>query len=420
MKNYKFDFPIFKRKVHGKPLVYLDSAATSQIPKVVVDAMNEYEFNHRANVHRGVHLLSEESTLMYESARKKVANFIDANVPEEIVFTRNATESINLVAYSWGEKNIKQGEIILVSEAEHHSNLVPWQNLISRTGCEVVYIPVNEDGFVDIKNTKVDWERVRLVAYAHISNVLGSINDVKEINKCIKKRVIEAKHLKAEQANSKMHFPRIIIDSSQAVPHMRVSVKKLGADFVAFSGHKMYGPMGIGVLWINRDIFHELKPFILGGGMIKEVHLDHTTYAPMPEMLEGGTPNVSGAVGLAAACEYISNIGYDEISRLEEEVMQYALRQINREDINIYGTVDSKKRASLISFNVKKIPSHDLASVLDAEGVAIRSGQHCVMPWHMKNLLQTTARVSLGIYNTKDDIDSLVKAIDKAKIILTS
>lgn len=420
MKNYKLDFPIFKRKIHGKPLVYLDSAATSQIPKIVVDAMTDFEFNHRANVHRGVHLLSEESTLMYESARRKIANFIDANVPEEIVLTRNATESINLVAYSWGEKNIQKGEIILVSEAEHHSNLVPWQHLISRTGCEVVYIPVNEEGFVDIKNTNVDWERVKLVAYAHISNVLGSINDVKEINKYIKKRVIEAKHLKAEQTHSNMHFPRIIIDASQSVPHMRVSVKKLGADFVAFSGHKMYGPMGIGVLWINRDIFHELKPFILGGGMIREVYLDHTIFASMPEMLEGGTPNVTGAVGLAAACDYISNIGYEEISKVEEEIMHYAVNQLSREDVKIYGSLDPKKRVSLISFNVKNIPSHDLASVLDSDGVAIRSGQHCVMPWHTKNLIQTTARASFGIYTTKDDIDSLIKAIDKAKVILTS
>ncbi len=402
-EEIKKDFPIFNRTVKGKRLVYLDNAATSQMPKQVIEAVVEFDSNHRANVHRGVHMLSEEATDMYEKARETVAKFIHAVVPAEVVFVRNTTEASNLIAYSWIRNSLKKDEIILVSEVEHHSNLVPWQNLAKEIGFEIKFIPINSEGLLDIKAVNTDWEKVRFVAFNHVSNILGSVNNVKEIAKYI---------------HGKTNNARIFVDGAQSVPHMSVNVQSMGIDFFAFSGHKMCGPMGIGVLWANRDAFPELKPYNLGGGMIREVTLQDATYTAMPEFLEAGTPNVSGAVGLAAACDYLNNIGLDNIEEYGKDLIAYALQKLTaREDIEVYGSTNAEIKGGLITFNLKNIPSHDLATILNTEGVAVRSGQHCNMPWH-KEHVSTSTRLSVYFYNTKEDIDVLVSALDKAQQIL--
>lgn len=400
-KNYRSDFPILKRKIHGKRLAYLDSAGTSQMPKFVLDAVYDFETNHRANVHRGVHTLSEEASRMFEDARLKVSKFIGAVVPSEVVFTSGCTDSINLVAYSWGLSNLKKGDVVLVSEVEHHSNFVPWQEVCKMTGAEIKYISVNSNGDLDIKNTNVDWEKVKLVAFTQVSNVLGRIIDVKNVVKSIKRGCPE-----------KGAAPKILVDGAQAIAHLPVNVQSFGIDFYAFSGHKMYGPMGIGVLWINKEIFDEIKPFKFGGGMINEVTYESSNFADMPERLEAGTPNVSGAIGFGAACDYISSIGIENILDHDKSLMDYVLSKFREDkDIIVYG----KPNSSLVSFNVKNIPSHDLASVLDTCGVAVRSGHHCAMPWHKKQNITTTARASFGVYSTFSDIDQLMDGIKKAK-----
>ena len=400
IKDYRSDFPILKRQIHGKRLAYLDSAGTSQVSKFVLDAVYDFETNHRANVHRGVHTLSEEASEMYEAARLKVSKFIGAVIPSEIVFTSGATESINIAAFSWGVHNLKKDDIVLVSEIEHHSNFVPWQEVCRMTGSQIKYIPIDNNGDLDIKNTNVDWSKVKLVAFTQVSNVIGRVNEVKDIVKNIKKAVGENQ------------MPKILVDGSQAVSHLPVNVQSFGIDFYAFSGHKMYGPMGIGVLWIKRDIFKELRPVKFGGGMINEATYEKSTFAQMPEFLEAGTPNVSGAVGLGFACDYINQIGIENIIKHDTILMDCALNKLREDkDIIIYGSPNS----SLIAFNVKNIPSHDLASVLDTCGVAVRSGHHCVMPWHKKQDVTTTARLSFGIYSDFSDIDQLILGISKAK-----
>lgn len=404
----KKDFPIFKRTVEGKKLVYLDNSATSQVPQQVIDAVVDFESNHRANVHRGVHTLSEEATTMYEESRKTVANFIHAVVPEEVAFVRNTTEAANLIAYSWIKNNLKSGDVILVSEVEHHSNLVPWQNLSKEIGFEIKFIPINSEGLLDIKAVDTDWTKVRFAAFNHVSNVLGSVNNVKEISKYIKDKTSE-NQLKT----------RIFVDGAQSVPHMPVNVQSYGIDFFAFSGHKMCGPMGIGVLWVNRDAFGEIKPYNVGGGMISEVTLEEANYTIMPEFLEAGTPYVSGAVGLAAACDYLNSIGMENIHKHDKEIISYALDKLSeRDDVEIYGSMKPEIKGGLITFNLKNIPSHDLASILNTEGVAVRSGQHCNMPWHKGLPVNTSTRLSVYLYNTKEDIDVLIEGLDKAQKIL--
>lgn len=394
------DFPILNRKIHGKRLAYLDNAATSQIAKLVLDGVYEFETCHRANVHRGVHTLSEESSQMFEDARLKIAKFINAVIPSEIVFTSGATESINIAAFSWGIRNLKQGDVVLVSEIEHHSNFVPWQEVCKLTGSSIKYIPVDKNGDLDIKNTKVEWGNVKLVAFTQVSNVIGREINIKEIIKSIKVFV------------GRGIMPKILVDGSQAVAHVPVNVQSFGIDFYAFSGHKMYGPMGIGVLWVNRDIFDEIYPVKFGGGMINEVRYEGSNFAKMPERLEAGTPNVSGAIGLGFACDYINDIGFSVISKNDRQLMEYALSQFRSDrDIVVYGSPN----LSVISFNVRGIPSHDLASVLDICGVAIRSGHHCVMPWHKKYKINSTARISFAVYTNYSDIDQLMKGIKKAK-----
>lgn len=403
VESIKKDFPIFKRVISGKRLVYLDNAATSQVPMQVMNAVIDFDSNHRANVHRGLHTLSEEATKMYEEARETVAKFIGAVVPEEVVFVRNTTEAANLIAFSWIRNNLHKDDIILVSEVEHHSNLVPWQNLSKEMGFEIKFIPINSEGLLDIKSVNTDWEKVKFVAFNHVSNILGSVNNVKEISKYVK---------------GKSKNVRIFVDGAQSVPHIKINVQGYGIDFFAFSGHKMCGPMGIGVLWVNRNIFGELKPYNVGGGMIKEVTLEDANYTVMPEFLEAGTPNVSGAIGLAAACHYLNSVGLENIHEHEKELTKYALEKLSeRSDVEIYGSQNPEIKGGLITFNLRNIPSHDLASILNTEGVAVRSGQHCNMPWH-KEHVSTSTRLSLYFYNTKEDIDILIGGLDKAQKIL--
>jgi len=406
------DFPILKKIIHGdKPLVYLDNAATSQIPTQVMDAVVDFEFNHRANVHRGAHYLSQQATNMFEESRRKVAKFINAVVPEEIVFTKNSTEALNTVAFSWAQNNLKKGDIILVSDGEHHSNLIPWQIVAQKTGAEIVAAPIDVDGFIDIKSVNVDWLRIKLVSMVQVSNLLGSINDIKEIRKFIKKRILEL--------DPKATMPRFVADISQSVSHFKVDVQQLGIDFAAFSGHKMLGPMGIGVLWVNREVFSELGVYLSGGGMIDVVETTKSTYAKMPEFLEAGTPNVTGVVGLAAAIDYIESIGFSAIQEHEKSLCKYFLERISEyKDIVLIGSKDLEQKVGVFSFNIKGVSAHDVAVVLDTQGVAVRSGHHCVMPWHMRNDQKTSCRASFSMYTTKDDLDAFFKGLDYAVKLL--
>lgn len=404
------DFPILNRKIRGKKLVYLDNAATSQIPYQVFDAIIDFETKHRANIHRGVHTLSEEATTMYEDARKTVARFINAVVPAEIIFVRNTTEAVNLAGYSWGRHNLKKGDIVLATEIEHHSNLLPWQNVCKEVGARLEMLATDKEGFIHVKNTRVDWSKVKLVVFPYVSNVLGTIQDVKQISKDIKKEAFKVKSSP----------PVIFVDAAQSVPHMPVNVHKLGVDFLAFSGHKMCGTFGIGILWVRRDLFGRMSPFLVGGGMIKKVEFTSAEFVEMAQRYDAGTPNVSGAIGLAAACDYLTSIGLEKIREHEKKLTWYALKKLAQyKGVEIYGPLDSEKRGGVISFNLKGIPAHDLASILDSEGIAIRSGQHCAMPWHKRSGVNTSARASLYFYNTKKDIDSLIKGLDKARRQLT-
>ena len=410
MTDYKKLFPIFDKKIAGKELVYLDSAATSQIAKPVLDAIIDYEITKRANVHRGVHTLGDLSTQIYDESRKKVADFIHANIPSEIVFTKNATDSLNIIALAYVKHSLKKGDLILVSEAEHHSNYIEWQELAKEMGFEINFIPVNADGALDYKNVKTDWTKVKFISIHHVSNVLGYVNDVATIVKHFKKKALQA---------GQVQSPSFCVDASQSVAHLELNVQKMGIDFLVFSGHKMYGPMGIGVLWVNRKLHDKITPAFYGGGMVRVVSDKENKYAKMPEILEAGTPNVSGAVGIATACQFIKQIGYETICKHDQEILGYATAKLLKVGAVIYGTKDALKRGGLIAFNITEIPSHDLATIVNGYGVAIRSGQHCVMPWHAKNKLTTTARLSIGIYNHKSDIDILIKGIIEAKKLLS-
>lgn len=398
------DFPILRRTVNGKRLVYLDNAATSQKPQAVLDALENYYREHNANVHRGVYTLSEEATALYEGARKKVADFISAPSVSEIIFTRNATEAINLVAYSWGRKNIRSGDEIIVSGMEHHSNLVPWQILAEETGSRLVVWKITEEGKLDIsKLEKLVNGKTKLLAVAHVSNVLGTINPVEEIMVAVKK------------INPKT---RLLIDGAQAVPHMKVNVARLGADWYAATGHKMLGPTGIGFLWGKKELLEAMGPFLSGGEMIKEVTWGKTTYNDLPWKFEAGTPNIAGAIGLGAAIDYLEKIGMDEIRKHEVELSEYLIGKLkNDHAVTVYGPQKSTDRSGVISFNLKSVHAHDLAAVADSFGVAIRSGHHCAQPLINSFGEAAAARASFYLYNDRQDIDGLLEAIEKAKEI---
>ena len=395
------DFPILLRKVNGKQLIYFDNAATSQKPESVIEAIADYYRTSNANVHRGIHTLSQEATEKFEEVRKKVAKFVGANSEREIVFVRNATEGINLVAYSWGRLNISAGDEIVLSVMEHHSNFVPWQKLAEENSAVLKIVPIDEEGKLDLLAfERALTKKTKLVSIAHVSNVLGTINPIKRITDYVKRNT---------QA-------LVLVDGAQAVPHMPVNVSNLGCDFYVFTGHKMLGPTGIGVLWGREELLEKLPPFLFGGEMIREVDFGKTTFADIPWKFEAGTPDVSGVIGLGAAIEYLENVDVENIRKYEEKITQYALDRLQEEDlVTVYGPKNSIDRSGVISFNLADIHAHDLADILDSEGVAIRSGHHCAQPL-MKFLgINSAARVSFYIYNTKEEVDKFMDALQVAK-----
>lgn len=450
------DFPILRRIIHGQPLIYFDNAATSQKPRQVLEAMSDFYTQSNANIHRGVHTLGDEATRVYEKAREKVKKFIHARKKEEIIFVRNATEGINLVAKTWGEQNICSEDTILLTELEHHSNIVPWMMLgVQKAedrgqkadlkgrktkggfGIDVIsasdlrFVRVAENGELDLKDLEDKLKLPKfpkLLSIVHVSNVLGTINPVKEIIK------------KAKSLNPQI---KVLVDAAQSVPHQKVDVQSLGCDFLVFSGHKMLGPMGIGVLYVKEEILKTMPPFLTGGDMIKEVHFDRVIWNDLPYKFEAGTPNVAGAVGLTAAIDYLQSIGMEKIHQHEQELTRYFLEQLQKagfsfsildlpsssrpltlnlrpSKVNLLGPKDPSKRAGLVAFNIPGIAPHDLAAFLDTQGIAVRSGFHCAQPLHEKlGFPQGSVRVSFYLYNTFEEIDKFMVALKKASQILS-
>jgi cysteine desulfurase/selenocysteine lyase len=396
--DVRSDFPALDQDIGGKRLVYLDSAASSQSPAAVIDAVAAYHQHDHANVHRGVHTLSHRATEAYEGARDAVAGFINAANRNEIVFTRGTTESINLVAQSFLRPTLAAGDQVVITHLEHHSNIVPWQIVCEETGAELVVIPISDEGEVDSERLIASLnERVKLLAVAHVSNALGTINPLETwIN-----------------AARKLDIP-VLVDGAQAVPHMQVDMRALDCDFYAFSGHKMFGPTGIGVLYGKEKLLDAMPPWQGGGEMILEVTFDGTTYNELPYKFEAGTPNISGAIGLGAAIRYLQGIGMDRIARREHEVLAYLTKSLSEVDgIRLYGTADNK--ASVQSFLLDDVHPHDLGTILDHEGVAIRTGHHCAMPVMDRFCIPGTARASLALYNDENDVDRLVGALQTVK-----
>jgi cysteine desulfurase / selenocysteine lyase len=393
------DFPILQQEINGHRLVYLDSASSSQKPEVVIDAVDTYYREYNANVHRGIYTIGEKSTAEYEKARARVARFINAPDAHEIVFTRNATEAINLVAYSWGRKNIARGDVIVLTEMEHHANLVPWQLLVQEKDGDLEFIPITDDGLLrqDVYEVLLRL-KPRLVAFTHVSNTLGTINPVKEM--------VAAAHAAGAL---------VLVDGAQAVPHVPVDVQDLGADFYAFSGHKMLAPMGSGALWARRELLEAMPPFLAGGEMIREVHLRRSEWNDIPWKFEAGTPAVGDAIGLGVAAEYLRELGMGNVRRHERELVAYALEELPRRvpDIQLYGPLDPDLRGGVVPFNLPGIHPHDVAQVLDRFGIAVRAGHHCTMPLHERLDLAATARASFNVYTTMSDIDALADGLQE-------
>ena len=407
-EKIRADFPILARTVHGKPLVYLDNAATSQKPETVIRALDDYYRRYNANIHRGVHTLAEEATEAYEQARRKVARFINAN-PREIVFVRNTTEAINLVAYTWGRANIAAADLIVLSLMEHHSNLVPWQLLAREKDARLEFIGLDDKGRLrleDLDRLLAQFGgRVKLVAVSGMSNVLGTINPVAEI-----------------AARAHRVGALCLVDGAQSVPHLPVDVQALGADFLAFSGHKMLGPTGIGVLWARREILEAMPPFLGGGDMIRSVRLHRSEWNEVPYKFEAGTPNVAHGIGLGAAVDYLAGLGMEEVHAHEQALVAYALERLAAvPNLHIYGP-PAAERGGVVTFNLLRgeellIHPHDLASILDREGIAIRAGHHCAQPLMEHYGVPATARASFYVYNTEEEVDKLVEALHKAQEI---
>ncbi len=397
VSSIRRDFPILSRSVRGRALVYLDSAATSQKPRQVLDAVRRYAEEANANAHRGVHYLAEEATRLYEAARERIARFVGAAHPREVVFVRNATEGINLVAHAWGDANVREGDEVLVTVMEHHSNLVPWHLLAERTGARVRAVPVRDDGRLDLDAfRRMLHERVRLVAVTHVSNVLATVNPVAEMARA------------AHEAGA-----RILVDGAQAVPHMPVDVRAIGADFYVFSGHKMLGPMGIGALVIASERYGEMQPFLGGGEMIREVEVDSSTYTDPPWRYEAGTPNVEGAVGLMAAVEYLEGLGMEAVAAHTRRLGRRA-REVLREvlGVRIFGPEPGPDSSgSVVSFTVEDVHPHDVAQVLDRFGIAIRAGHHCAQPLMKRLGVPATARASFYLYNTEEEVEFLAHCL---------
>lgn len=401
-ESIRNDFPILSRQVHGKPLVYLDSTASSQKPLAVLEAMETYYRTYNANIHRGVYAISEEATAAVDKARIKTARFINARQSKQIIFTRNTTESINLVAYSWGNANIHAGDLIILTEMEHHSNLVPWQLLAERTGARLEFVPVTDEGLLQQDTyTQLLQQGPKLVAFTHMSNVLGTINPAQEM---------------IAQAHSAGAI--VLLDAAQSVPHFPVDVQALDVDFLCFSSHKMLGPTGIGVLYGKRAILESMPPFMGGGDMIRKVGLRHSTWNDLPWKFEAGTPAIAEAVGLGAAVDYLNQLGMESVLEHEREITTYAMQQLKTiPELTIYGP-DASQRGGVISFTLGDIHPHDLASILDQEvGVAIRAGHHCAQPLMERYRLAATARASFYVYTIKEEIDILVQGLHKAQEI---
>ncbi len=393
------DFPVLAREVHGKPLAYLDNAASTQKPRVVIETLEKFYRVHYANIHRGVHTLSEEATAAYEEARDKVAAFINAPHRSGVIFTHNATEAINLVAYAWGRANVGPGDRIVVTEMEHHSNLVPWQLLAREVGAELAHVSVTDEGRLDLESLdRLLQGPVKLVAFTHVSNVLGTVNPAREIT------------TRAHAAGA-----RVLVDAAQSVPHLPVDVGALDCDFLAFSGHKMCGPTGIGVLYGRPELLEKMPPFLTGGGMISRVGRTEASWADLPWKFEAGTPAIAEAVGLGAAVDYLSAVGMEPVWAHEQELAAYTLERLEEAPgVRVVGPL-ARERSGVVAFTVASIHPHDLAQALDWEGVAIRAGLHCAQPLHERLGLEATARASFYLYNTRKEVDRLVEGIQKAQ-----
>ncbi len=396
------DFPILDQEVHGHPLVYLDSAATSQKPRPVLEAMDDYYRHDNANVHRGIYALSERATAAYEGSREKVARLIGVSDPRTIIWTRNATESLNLIAYSWGRRNIGRGDVIVLTEMEHHANLVPWQILAQEKDADLEFIPITDEGVLrqDVYEVLLRL-RPKLVSFTHVSNMLGTINPVEEMTR------------KAHEAGA-----LVVIDGAQAVPHMPVDVEAIGCDFYAFSGHKAMAPTGSGVLWGRRELLEAMPPFMGGGDMIREVHLRRSDWNDIPWKFEAGTPDISAAIGLGVAADYLAALGPERIREHESVLAAYALDLLPREvpGIELYGP-PAAQRGGVVAFNLPGIHPHDVAQVLDRFGIAIRAGHHCTMPLHERLDLGATARASFGVFTTTEDIDALAAGLREVQAL---
>jgi cysteine desulfurase / selenocysteine lyase len=398
------DFPILKRKVNGnKTLVYLDNAATTQKPISVMNAIYNYYMNYNSNIHRAVHQLAEEATFEYEKTREKVAKFINAHSADEIIFTRNATEAINLVSYSWGRTNVNKDDRVVITEIEHHSNIVPWQILTQEKGAKLDYIGIDNNGYLNMEDCKkyLQRDKVKLLSISHMSNVLGTIVPINEI--------IEMAH---------QNGILVMVDAAQSVPHMPVDVQDMDCDFMVFSAHKMLGPTGVGVLYAKKEILNEMQPFIGGGDMIKEVHKHKTIYNDLPYKFEGGTPNIAGVIGFGAAVDYLKRIGMHNVREHEIEITSYAIKAIaDIKGIILYGPSDANHRGGVVAFNIGDIHPHDLATIMNDHGIAIRSGHHCAQVLMERLDIAAASRTSFYIYNTKEEVDIFINALGEARRI---
>ena len=400
VQRIRKDFPILERQVYGKPLVYLDNAATSQKPRQVIDELVDYYENYNANIHRAVHCLGEEATAAYEEARAKVATFINAPSPECVIFTRNTTEAINLVAYTWGRANVREGDEILLTQMEHHSNLIPWQRLAAEKGATIRYIELTDTQTLALDGLENLFEaRTRIMAMPHVSNSMGTINPVEKI-----------------AAEARRNGTAFLVDGAQGAPHLPVDVQAIGCDFYAFSSHKMLGPTGIGVLYARKELLEEMEPFLGGGEMIRRVDFEGATWNDLPWKFEAGTPNIADAIGFGAAIDYLNDLGMENVRQHEIEITEYALNRLGEfDDITLYGPPDARDRGGVVSFNFGDLHPHDIGTVLDRHGVAIRAGHHCTQPLMRTLGVSGTARASFYVYNTLEEVDVLVKALETAR-----
>ena len=398
IEKVRQDFPILARQVHGKPLVYFDTAASAQRPLAVIEATDRFYRKHNANVHRGVHLLSQEATDLYESARHGLARFINAGSDREVIFTRGTTESINLVAQSFLRPRLGPGDEILITHMEHHSNIVPWQMLCEQTGASLRVVPINERGELEMDALEAMLsERVKLLGIVHISNALGTVNPVEQVCRLARNSGIP-----------------VLVDGAQAMPHQQVDVQALGCDFYCLSGHKMYGPTGIGALWAREETLENMPPWQGGGEMIRLVTFEKTTYNDLPAKFEAGTPNIAGSIGLGAAVDYLNSLGMDAVAAHESRLLETATNRLSEiEDLRIIGT--ARHKAGVISFTLGDIHPHDLGTIIDHHGVALRTGHHCAMPVMQFFKVPATARVSFGLYNTGEEVDILIDALQKTR-----